>query len=134
MEMEYYDDYPSEPIGGGNPYYCCSSCGISDPQINGRLEGHSKYCEWRIRKEASIKMNKIVEDVNQKVKEYEGIDSHTEEKQKEFYDYLEKKQVEIMPLIEEMENGELEYWVKSMEECSLRFNLWVILDGRQEDE
>jgi hypothetical protein len=40
-EEKYYDDYPSEPIGGNNPYYKCSLCGISAPQINGEIKGHS---------------------------------------------------------------------------------------------
>jgi hypothetical protein len=46
--MKYWHDYPNEPIGGGNPYYMCSDCGISDPQINGRLRGHRSDCEWRL--------------------------------------------------------------------------------------
>lgn len=46
--MEDYNyDYPREPIGGGNPYWRCSSCKRSDPQINGRISGHHSYCEWR---------------------------------------------------------------------------------------
>jgi hypothetical protein len=44
-------DYPNEPIGGGNPYWRCVSCKRSDPEINGRLEGHLKSCEWRQRQE-----------------------------------------------------------------------------------
>jgi len=52
-EYEYRDDYPNEPIGDGNPYYRCSSCGISDPEINGRIEGHLPSCAWRIEKENS---------------------------------------------------------------------------------
>jgi len=40
MTDEYYNDYPNEPIGGDNPYYRCSYCKISDPQINGYLENH----------------------------------------------------------------------------------------------
>jgi hypothetical protein len=39
----FYFDYENEPIGGSNPYYRCVHCGISDPQINGRLEGHADY-------------------------------------------------------------------------------------------
>lgn len=49
---KYYFDYPSKPIGGGNPYYECSFCEISDPQINGQLKTHSKDCEYRIAMEA----------------------------------------------------------------------------------
>ena len=46
---EYYSDYPKEPIGKPNPYWCCSYCGISDPQINGRLDGHDSNCAYRIK-------------------------------------------------------------------------------------
>jgi len=53
-DLEYFD-YPKEPIGGGNPYYRCSACGISDPQINGRLENHHEHCSWRISKLESIR-------------------------------------------------------------------------------
>lgn len=54
MEKEDRSDYPNEPIGGDNPYYRCSSCGISDPQINGQLSGHAGDCEWRKREEAKL--------------------------------------------------------------------------------
>lgn len=57
-EKTYYHDYENEPIGGGNPYYRCVHCKISDPQINGRLEGHSKYCEYRLQKEKELKGDK----------------------------------------------------------------------------
>jgi len=43
MTDEYYNDYPNEPIGGDNPYYRCSYCKISDPQINGYLENHEEW-------------------------------------------------------------------------------------------
>lgn len=43
---EYICNYPTSPIGGGNPYYKCSACGISDPQINGKLENHDPGCTW----------------------------------------------------------------------------------------
>lgn len=46
----YYCDYPTEPIGGGNPYYRCVYCKRSDPEINGRLEGHEKTCGWVMNK------------------------------------------------------------------------------------
>lgn len=50
----YFDDYETEPIGGGNPYHRCTSCGCSAPAINGRLEGHLTYCKYRKRKEAEL--------------------------------------------------------------------------------
>lgn len=48
---EHCDDYPTEPIGKGNPYYRCCYCKISVPEINGYLKRHSEYCEYRLRKE-----------------------------------------------------------------------------------
>ena len=43
-----YFDYPSEPIGGSNPYQRCADCKVSAPEINGKLENHLPDCEWRI--------------------------------------------------------------------------------------
>ncbi len=60
LEEKYHDDYPNEPIGDGNPYYRCSHCGISDPQINGTIENHAESCEYRIDKES--KKRKVNED------------------------------------------------------------------------
>lgn len=51
-KTDVYDhSYPSVPIGGDNPYYCCQYCGKSDPEINGLISNHSPLCAWRIRKE-----------------------------------------------------------------------------------
>ena len=50
--MTYYHDYKSEPIGGGNPYYRCAQCKRSDPEINGRIEGHESWCGYRQKKES----------------------------------------------------------------------------------
>lgn len=61
-DTPYAHHYENEPIGGGNPYYCCSSCGISDPQINGSLAGHAEDCEWKNSK------------IKQLIKEKYGID------------------------------------------------------------
>ncbi len=49
-ELKYYKhgDYPNVKIGGGNPYYKCKYCGISDPQINMSNDNHSKSCRWVI--------------------------------------------------------------------------------------
>ena len=63
--MTYYGDYPKEPIGNGNPYYCCALCGVSDPEINGRTEGHKLDCPWRLKVEAEF--------VNTWFKDGEGI-------------------------------------------------------------
>jgi len=57
-QNEYRADYPRSPIGDGNPYYRCACCGKSDPQINGRIDGHYEDCEWRVKQErAAGKMN-----------------------------------------------------------------------------
>jgi hypothetical protein len=50
MTEEYFTDYPTEPIGGRNPYYCCSYCKKSDPEINGQIKNHAEWCEYRINK------------------------------------------------------------------------------------
>ena len=42
-----FNDYLTRPIGGGNPYQCCSYCGVSQPAINGNLENHLEWCEYR---------------------------------------------------------------------------------------
>ncbi len=63
----YYTDYENEPIGGDNPYYCCKDCGISEPQINMALNGHSKSCEYRINKEKEIIEKEILEHSNKKM-------------------------------------------------------------------
>lgn len=53
--MQYYFDYPSEPIGGKNPYYRCSSCKRSQPEINGKLDGHMDHCKWMQKKKRELK-------------------------------------------------------------------------------
>jgi len=52
--MNNFHDYPSEPIGGGNPYYMCSECGRSEPELNGRLDTHLSSCRYRIDKEREL--------------------------------------------------------------------------------
>jgi hypothetical protein len=54
MSEKYYHDYPTEPIGGGNPYYRCVHCKRSDPEINGRLEKHDQFCQYRQEMEAKL--------------------------------------------------------------------------------
>jgi hypothetical protein len=49
--MKYYSDYPQEPIARNNPYMCCAYCKVSDPVINGSLENHMEWCEYRQKKE-----------------------------------------------------------------------------------
>ena len=51
---EYYTDYPTIKIYGGNPNYECAECGVSVPEINGRLDGHLDSCSWRREKEQTL--------------------------------------------------------------------------------
>jgi len=55
-EQKYYFDFPTEPIGGGNPYYCCKYCKRSVPEINGQLNEHHVWCEYRIIQELGGKL------------------------------------------------------------------------------
>jgi hypothetical protein len=68
MTEKYYNDYPKEPIGGGNPYYCCSYCKISDPQINGEIKNHAEWCEYRIQKQYLL-YRIVMRDLRHYVKE-----------------------------------------------------------------
>lgn len=52
--MSYDHDYPTKPMGGGNPYYCCAYCGKTDPQINGDIKAHASDCQYRLWKENGI--------------------------------------------------------------------------------
>ena len=47
QEPVYDFTFPTEPIGGGNPYRRCVSCKISVPAINGDIAAHAPDCEWR---------------------------------------------------------------------------------------
>jgi hypothetical protein len=57
--MTYYSDYPTEPIGGRNPYYRCAYCKVSAPEINGDLYKHREYCEYRIIKELELQIEEL---------------------------------------------------------------------------
>ena len=59
--MKYYNDFPTIPIGGSNPYHKCLYCGRSVPEINGRLERHADWCEYRINKEMELKIEPLKE-------------------------------------------------------------------------
>lgn len=45
--MSYRSDYPTEPIGRGNPYHRCALCGRSVPDINDDVGRHNAWCEYR---------------------------------------------------------------------------------------
>lgn len=49
--MAYDHDYPTEPIGDGNPYYRCAHCKRPDPEINGDIKKHDSWCLYRRQKE-----------------------------------------------------------------------------------
>ncbi len=53
METDIHD-YPHKPIGGTNPYHCCSLCGRSTPEVYNHLEKHNPYCLYRRGKEALL--------------------------------------------------------------------------------
>jgi len=52
--MSYDSGYPTKPMGGSNPYYCCVHCGRTDPQINGELNNHSDTCAYRQAKQGYV--------------------------------------------------------------------------------
>lgn len=61
MNTISYHDFPKAPIGGRNPYQCCTQCGNSEPAINGRLEGHSSMCGYRLGKETELRHKAVRE-------------------------------------------------------------------------
>jgi predicted nucleic acid-binding Zn-ribbon protein len=63
MPDEYITGYPTKPIGGGNPYHMCACCGRSEPEINGRIEGHLPDCSWRLEKEKATDSAGLVEQL-----------------------------------------------------------------------
>ena len=64
-----YDDFDTEPIGGGNPYSRCVHCKISVPQINYSLEGHADWCDYRKRKESSRNFDEIIKHLQKDKKD-----------------------------------------------------------------
>lgn len=61
QNIKYYNDYPTKPIGDGNPYSCCSYCEVSEPEINGRLEEHREWCTYRKQKESFLILEDFIE-------------------------------------------------------------------------
>jgi hypothetical protein len=49
-EKSYDTGFPTEPIGGMNPYYRCVHCKRSVPEINGDILKHETWCEYRKQK------------------------------------------------------------------------------------
>ena len=56
---ECNEDYNSEPIGGGNPYYRCVDCEQSAPNIS--IHGHNANCSWLKRNKAALVLKKVIE-------------------------------------------------------------------------
>ena len=69
LEEIYYTDYPSEPIGGTNPYYKCSACGASEPYINGKLENHFGGCLWVKKKKKELAVKELLSRIDKKATE-----------------------------------------------------------------
>ena len=57
----YCNAYETEPIGGTNPYYRCIHCKRSVPEINGRLDKHESYCEYRKAVEQGVEYRPFVD-------------------------------------------------------------------------
>jgi recombinational DNA repair protein (RecF pathway) len=47
IDNDWYEDFPKENLGGGNPYQRCVFCKKSVPEINYSLKGHSVNCQYR---------------------------------------------------------------------------------------
>lgn len=58
-DNEFYGDFPTEKIGGGNPYHRCVHCKRSVPEINYSLTGHYDWCEYRISKSLQLQTGVI---------------------------------------------------------------------------
>lgn len=54
MSDKFFFDFPTVPIGGGNPYHKCAYCGRSVPEINGDLDKHGSGCSWAQKKKSEI--------------------------------------------------------------------------------
>ncbi len=54
---DWFDNFETEPIGGGNPYHRCKGCGISVPELNYALDRHGKWCQYRKLEEQRRKHN-----------------------------------------------------------------------------
>ena len=100
-----YFDYPSEPIGGDNPYRRCCSCGASAPQINGELSGHFKGCLWvrDKKRELWVETREI-----KYMKKNEALDYSTEELIKDGSYNLSRESAVIIPELVEAIKGLLE--------------------------
>lgn len=47
----FYIDYPQESFEGQPHRYRCAFCKLETTLINGRLEGHSEHCDYRVKLE-----------------------------------------------------------------------------------
>lgn len=53
MKKLFYIDYPQEHIEGQLHRYRCMHCKEETTVINGRLEGHLRDCEYRVKLETA---------------------------------------------------------------------------------
>lgn len=60
MHTAYDDGYLKERIDGRNPYSRCVHCKKTTPEINGQLENHAEWCEYRTRREREAKYQDLL--------------------------------------------------------------------------
>jgi hypothetical protein len=51
MKKAYYIDYPQEHVEGQAHTYQCVYCKVLTTRVNGSLEGHLPWCEYRLKLE-----------------------------------------------------------------------------------
>lgn len=105
LEKPHYD-YPTKPIGGSNPYYCCTYCEKSDPSINGRLDGHYDDCVWAKAKKYAI-INDIIRlylrEIFPDVKPKDDLmDILEAELPKNAFDFINKNKDQMAPVVQEL--------------------------------
>jgi hypothetical protein len=57
-----YNDYPTEPIGDGSLYRQCKSCKVPVLEINGDLDKHRPWCEYRQEMKARQLKDELMEE------------------------------------------------------------------------
>lgn len=57
-----YNDYPTELIGDGSLYRQCKCCKVPVLEINGDLDKHRPWCEYRLEMKARHQHDKLLEE------------------------------------------------------------------------
>ena len=57
-----YNDYPTEPIGDGSLDRQCKSCKVPVLEINGDLDKHRPWCEYRQEMKTREQQEKLTEE------------------------------------------------------------------------